>query len=132
MAAKSGEHALRIVASNKHNIALILLDIMMPDMDGYQVCKKLKESPVSANIPIIFLSAKALVDDIKYGFDLGAVDYITKPLNGDLLRARVATHIRLQQQKLALSAQVATLEENAKLREDIEKITHHTRVLKQK
>lgn len=125
MAAKSGEHALRIVASNKHNIALILLDIMMPDMDGYQVCKKLKESPVSANIPIIFLSAKALVDDIKYGFDLGAVDYITKPLNGDLLRARVATHIRLQQQKLALSAQVATLEENAKLREDIEKITHH-------
>tara|TARA_R110002167_G_scaffold332470_1_gene539340 strand:- start:27397 stop:28944 length:1548 start_codon:yes stop_codon:yes gene_type:complete len=125
MAAKSGEHALRIVASNKYNIALILLDIMMPDMDGYQVCRKLKESPVSANIPIIFLSAKALIDDIKYGFDLGAVDYITKPLNGDLLRARVATHIRLQQQQLALSAQVATLEDNAKLREDIEKITHH-------
>lgn len=125
MAAKSGEHALRIAASNKHNIALILLDIMMPDMDGYQVCKKLKDNPDSANIPIIFLSAKALVDDIKYGFDLGAVDYITKPLNGDLLRARVATHIRLQQQKLALSAQVATLEENAKLRVDIEKITHH-------
>jgi len=125
MAAKSGEHALKIVASNKHNIALILLDIMMPEMDGYQVCKKLKESSISVNIPIIFLSAKALVEDIKYGFDLGAVDYITKPLNGDLLRARVATHIRLQQQKIALSEQVATLKENAKLREDIEKITHH-------
>lgn len=125
IAAKSGEHALKIVASNKHNIALILLDIMMPKMDGYQVCAILKESDTSANIPIIFLSAKALVEDIKYGFDLGAVDYITKPLNGDLLRARVATHIRLQQQKLALSAQVATLEENAKLREDMEKITHH-------
>lgn len=125
IAAKSGEHALKIVASNKHNIALILLDIMMPKMDGYQVCKSLKENKTSADIPIIFLSAKALVEDIKYGFDLGAVDYITKPLNGDLLRARVATHIRLQQQKIALSAQVATLKENAKLREDIEKITHH-------
>jgi len=125
MAAKSGEHALRIVNSNKHNIALILLDIMMPEMDGYQVCTKLKAHAISHHIPVIFLSAKALVDDIKYGFDIGAVDYITKPLNGDLLRARVATHIRLQQQKMALAEQVATLEENAKLREDIEKITHH-------
>ncbi len=125
IAAKSGEHALKIVDSNKHNIALILLDIMMPEMDGYQVCKKLKTNLISQQIPIIFLSAKALVDDIKYGFDIGAVDYITKPLNGDLLRARVATHIRLQQQKIALAEQVATLEENAKLREDIEKITHH-------
>ena len=125
IAAKSGQHALKIVASNNHNISLILLDIMMPTMDGYQVCKSLKEIESSANIPIIFLSAKALVEDIKYGFDLGAVDYITKPLNGDLLRARVATHIRLQQQQLALAAQVSTLKENAKLREDIEKITHH-------
>jgi two-component system sensor histidine kinase/response regulator len=125
MAAKSGEHALKIVANDKYNIRLILLDIMMPKMDGYQVCKSLKGHEASASIPVIFLSAKALVEDIKYGFDLGAVDYITKPLNGDLLRARVATHIRLQQQKLDLSAQVATLKENAKLREDIEKITHH-------
>ncbi|ASP49246.1 hybrid sensor histidine kinase/response regulator [Cognaticolwellia beringensis] len=125
MAAKSGEHALKIVANNKHNIRLILLDIMMPTMDGYQVCEMLKADHETANIPVIFLSAKALVEDIKYGFDLGAVDYITKPLNGDLLRARVATHIRLQQQKIALTTQVATLKENAKLREDIEKITHH-------
>lgn len=125
IAAKSGQHALKIVANNNHNISLILLDIMMPEMDGYQVCKSLKKLEKSANIPIIFLSAKALVEDIKYGFDLGAVDYITKPLNGDLLRARVATHIRLQQQNLALAAQVTTLKENAKLREDIEKITHH-------
>jgi two-component system sensor histidine kinase/response regulator len=125
MAAKSGEHALKIVANNKYNIRLVLLDIMMPKMDGYQVCKRLKDHEASAIIPVIFLSAKTLVEDIKYGFDLGAVDYITKPLNGDLLRARVATHIRLQQQKLDLSAQVATLKENAKLRENIEKITHH-------
>lgn len=125
IAAKSGEHALRIVNSDKHNIELVLLDIMMPEMDGYQVCSTLKNDSKTASIPIIFLSAKSEVSDIKYGFDLGAVDYITKPLNGDLLRARVATHIRLQQQKKVLAEQVITLEENAKLREDIEKITHH-------
>lgn len=125
MVAKSGEHALKIVANNKHNIRLILLDIMMPGMDGYQVCQILKVDKASAAIPVIFLSAKSLVEDIKYGFDLGAVDYVTKPLNGDILRARVATHIRLQQQKLALSSQITTLKENAQLREDIEKITQH-------
>ena len=125
IAAKSGEHALKIVNNNKHKIELILLDIMMPEMDGYQVCSALKNSQKTAHIPIIFLSAKSEVADIKYGFELGAVDYITKPLNGDLLRARVATHIRLQQQKSALAEQVKTLKENAKLREDIEKITQH-------
>ena len=125
IAAKSGEHALKIVNSKKHNIELVLLDIMMPEMDGYQVCAKLKSNAETANIPVIFLSAKSEVSDIKYGFDLGAVDYITKPLNGDLLRARVATHIRLKQQNTALEQQVTTLKENAKLREDIEKITHH-------
>lgn len=125
IAAKSGEHALKIINAGKHTIELILLDIMMPNMDGYQVCASLKKQPLTASIPVIFLSAKSEVADIKYGFDLGAVDYITKPLNGDLLRARVATHIRLQQQKAALAQQVVTLKENAKLREDIEKITHH-------
>lgn len=125
IAAKSGAHALKIINGNKHSIELVLLDIMMPDMDGYQVCEKLKSNPNSTHIPVIFLSAKSEVADIKYGFDLGAVDYITKPLNGDLLRARVATHIRLQRQKSALAEQVVTLKENAKLREDIEKITHH-------
>ena len=125
IAAKSGEHALKIINSGKHKIELVLLDIMMPEMDGYQVCSALKNNPKTTNIPVIFLSAKSEVSDIKYGFDLGAVDYITKPLNGDLLRARVATHIRLQQQNTALADQVTTLRENAKLREDIEKITHH-------
>ena len=125
IAAKSGEHALKIINSGKHKIELVLLDIMMPEMDGYQVCSALKNNPKTTNIPVVFLSAKSEVSDIKYGFDLGAVDYITKPLNGDLLRARVATHIRLQQQNTALADQVTTLRENAKLREDIEKITHH-------
>lgn len=64
MAAKSGEHALKIVNNRKQDIRLILLDIMMPDMDGYQVCKSLKANDASANIPVIFLSAKALVEDI--------------------------------------------------------------------
>ncbi len=125
IAAKSGEHALKIVNHDKHKIELILLDIMMPDMDGYQVCSALKNNQKTANIPVIFLSAKSEVADIKYGFELGAVDYITKPINGDLLRARVATHMRLRQQNIALAEQIVTLQENAKLREDIEKITHH-------
>jgi DNA-binding response OmpR family regulator len=125
IAAKSGEHALKIVSSDKHKIELVLLDIMMPEMDGYQVCSALKKNQKTANIPVIFLSAKSEVSDIKHGFELGAVDYITKPLNGDLLRARVATHMRLQQQNTALAEQIVTLQENAKLREDIEKITHH-------
>jgi DNA-binding response OmpR family regulator len=125
IAAKSGEHALKIVNSDKHKIELVLLDIMMPEMDGYQVCSALKNNQKTANIPVIFLSAKSEVADIKYGFELGAVDYITKPLNGDLLRARVATHMRLQQQNTALAEQIVTLQENAKLQEDIEKITHH-------
>ncbi|WP_085297041.1 hybrid sensor histidine kinase/response regulator [Cognaticolwellia mytili] len=125
IAAKSGEHALKIINNGKQKIELVLLDIMMPEMDGYQVCSMLKKNPKTTNIPIIFLSAKSEVADMKYGFELGAVDYITKPLNGDLLRARVATHMRLQQQNTALAEQVMMLQENAKLQEDIEKITQH-------
>jgi DNA-binding response OmpR family regulator len=125
IAAKSGEQALKIVSNPKFTIDLILLDIMMPDMDGYQVCKAIKEQTNNADIPIIFLSAKSEVDDIKHGFELGAVDYITKPLLGDILRARVATHIRLRKNTIALANKVCALIENAKLREDIEKITQH-------
>lgn len=125
IAAKSGQQALKILANDKHSIDLILLDIMMPCMDGFEVCTTIKKQPKTEHIPVIFLSAKTQVDDIKQGFKLGAVDYITKPLNPDLLRARVATHIRLKQHNNALANQINTLEENAKLREDIEKITQH-------
>jgi CheY-like chemotaxis protein len=125
IAAKSGKQAIQIINAHYQKIDLILLDIMMPEVDGYQVCQTLKGNDKTAHIPIIFLTAKTQVADITKGFSLGAVDYITKPLQGDILLARVATHVSLSQQTEQLALQVKTLKENAKLREDIEKITQH-------
>lgn len=123
-AATNGKIALKIANSDKQ-IDLILLDIMMPDMDGFEVCKELKENPGTSSIPVIFLTAKTEISDITAGFTMGAVDYITKPLQPEVLKARVNTHVSLRQSQLALEDQVTTLVENAKLREDIEKLTHH-------
>lgn len=123
-AATNGNIALKIASSDKQ-IDLILLDIMMPDMDGFEVCKELKANPKTARIPVIFLTAKTDISDITLGFNVGAVDYITKPLQPEVLKARVNTHVSLRQSQLALEDQVTTLVENAKLREDIEKLTHH-------
>jgi putative two-component system response regulator len=75
---------------------LILLDIMMPDMDGYEVCRVLKASLATRDIPVIFLTSKTSMEDEQLGFSLGAVDYITKPVSPPLLLARVATHIALK------------------------------------
>ncbi|MFD2167133.1 response regulator [Thalassotalea euphylliae] len=125
IAAKSGRQALQLINSQYKNIDLILLDIMMPEMDGYQVCQAIKSNNKSDKIPVIFLTAKSEVADITKGFSVGAVDYITKPLQGDVLLARVQTHITLKQNQEQLAEQVHTLEETAKLREDMEKITQH-------
>jgi DNA-binding response OmpR family regulator len=75
---------------------LILLDILMPQPDGFQVCKKLKASPMTKDIPIIFLSAKTETGDIVKGFELGAVDYVTKPFKKAELLARINTHLELR------------------------------------
>ncbi len=76
--------------------ALILLDIKLPDIDGYQVCQQLKDNPQTKDIPIIFLSALEDTNDKVRGFNLGAVDYITKPFQSAELLARVRTHLTLQ------------------------------------
>ncbi len=76
---------------------LILLDIMMEDIDGYEVCKRLKANVLTADIPVIFLTVRSDVDDEVHGFNLGAVDYITKPMSPPIVRARVRTHIEIQQ-----------------------------------
>jgi putative two-component system response regulator len=91
--AKSGEEALKILKSN--TFTLILLDIMMPGIDGYEVCKIIKEDPRLMDIPVIFLTAKADIDSLKKGFEVGGVDYITKPFHPEELLARVQTHIEL-------------------------------------
>ena len=76
---------------------LVLLDVVMPEMDGYQVCEQLKNDPRTADIPIIFLTVKSDIDDEVRGFELGAVDYITKPISPPIVKARVATHLALSE-----------------------------------
>jgi len=87
---------------------LILLDIMMPNMDGFEVCKQLKQDATLAEIPIIFLSAKADEDDVIAGLELGAVDYVTKPFKKKELITRVNTHLELQAAKEELRKALAT------------------------
>jgi putative two-component system response regulator len=93
--ATGGEKAIRIAQSDSPP-DLILLDIMMPEIDGYEVCKQLKTASNTRNIPIIFLTAKAEVEDETHGLELGAVDYITKPITPAILLARVKTHLALK------------------------------------
>ena len=93
--ATNGAAALKIV--DKQPPDIILLDIMMPEMDGYEVCRRLKSNPATAEIPIIFLTAKDQTADEAEGFSLGAADYIRKPVKPPILRARVETHIALKQ-----------------------------------
>lgn len=98
--ATSGEAALKAVKEEPPD--LILLDINMPGIDGYQVCKKLKASEEYKDIPIIFLTARADKEDLVQGFEAGAVDYVTKPFNKSELIARVKTHIELYKLKQEL------------------------------
>lgn len=86
---------------------LILLDIMMPGMDGYEVCRKLKSHPRTSRIPVIFLTARNEVTDEVLGFDLGAVDYLTKPVSPPLLRARVRNHLTLASLSRTLQQRIA-------------------------
>jgi putative two-component system response regulator len=97
-AATSGEKALAI-ARTKPQPDLILLDVMMPGMDGYEVCRRLKSDYQTQKIPVIFVTAMNETEDETRGFDLGAVDYITKPVSPSVVRARVRTHISLYDQK---------------------------------
>jgi putative two-component system response regulator len=93
--ASGGEKALRIAQSDNPP-DLILLDVMMPDMDGYEVCRRLKENPGTRDIPVIFLTAKSAVDDERMGFELGACDYIAKPVSPPIVMARVKNHLALK------------------------------------
>ena len=93
--AMNGEKALqRTMSDNPPD--LILLDVMMPGMDGYEVCRRLKAEPRTRDIPVIFVTAKGEVEDETLGFALGAVDYITKPISPPIVQARVKTHLMLK------------------------------------
>ena len=93
--APSGARALKIARSGTPP-DLILLDIMMPEMDGYEVCRQLKADPQTVDIPVIFLTAKTEVQDEQKGFELGAVDYISKPISPPLVLARVRTSLTIK------------------------------------
>ncbi len=102
--AKSGKSALSSVEKNTPD--LILLDVMMPEMDGYEVCRILKADPKTSSIPIIFVTAMDHDKDELKGFGLGAIDYLTKPVHPSVVKARVSTHLVLQEQKIELEKEV--------------------------
>lgn len=93
--ATSGEKALSL-AAGEHQPDLILLDILMPHMDGYEVCRRLKEEPRTSEIPVVFVTARDATSDEEKGFLLGAVDYISRPFSPAIVRARVRTHLSLK------------------------------------
>jgi len=98
--ATSGKEALEWLDSKQFD--LVLLDIMMPEMDGFEVCKRIKENPATREVSVIFLTAKADFQSIIQGFESGAVDYITKPYNRKELLVRVRTHLTMQLQRKQL------------------------------
>jgi sigma-B regulation protein RsbU (phosphoserine phosphatase) len=109
--ATSGADALEIAASDDRP-DLVLLDIMMPEMDGYEVCRRLKADPRTQDVPVIFVTAMSEVDDETKGFSLGAVDYITKPIRPPIVQARVAAHLELALARRTLAAQNKVLRES--------------------
>lgn len=107
--AKSGQKALEIAMLDQPD--LILLDIMMPEMDGYQVCRILKSDKKTGNIPVIFITARKEDEDETRGFELGAVDYITKPFSPAIVKARVKTHLSLKNARETLKRHNIVLEQ---------------------
>ncbi|MCL1050256.1 two-component system response regulator [Shewanella abyssi] len=95
-----------LVLAQKNPPDIILLDVMMPGMNGYEVCERLKKDPLTCHIPVIFVTALADTADETQGFSLGAVDYITKPVSAPVVQARVKTHLALYDQKRLLEQEV--------------------------
>ncbi|MGD9732454.1 MAG: HD domain-containing phosphohydrolase [Desulfamplus sp.] len=104
-----------IDAAKKVMPDIILMDIMMPEMDGYEACKRLKADKNTAQIPVIFITAMNATEDERLGFEVGGVDYITKPISPTILLARVSIHIALYNQQIACEKKV--IERTAKLEE---------------
>ncbi len=106
--AQSGEEALKLLKNSVFD--LVLLDIMMPGIDGFEVCRRIKDDPLMMDIPVVFLTAKVDIDSLSEGFSVGGVDYITKPFNSDELLMRVRTHVKLYQSQKLLKENNLSLE----------------------
>jgi len=121
--ALSGKQALQAASEEKPD--MILLDVIMPEMDGFETCRRLKANDIIKNIPVIFLTAKTAEEDMLKGFEVGGVDYVTKPFSPVVLLARVNTHINLKFAYEKLEKQKIALEESAILRENVDRIIQH-------
>jgi putative two-component system response regulator len=122
--AASGEKALRI-ARSKSPPDLILLDIMMPVLDGYEVCRQLQADAATREIPVIFLTALTEIEDERRGLELGAVDYITKPVSPPIVKARVRTHLQLK------AAADFLRDKNAFLEQEVARRTREVRAIQE-
>ncbi len=100
-------HIALALANREPRPDLILLDVVMPEMNGHDVCRQLKANPQTKDIPVIFITARSEVEDVAYGFSLGAADYITKPMQAAILLARVRTHLSLGDERHHLEELVA-------------------------
>lgn len=127
--ARNGHEMLQYAADMPD---LILLDVMMPEMDGYECCLRLKANEMTRDIPVIFVTAKIEMADEVRGLEVGAVDYITKPVQGPVVRARVRTHLALRQARELIAQQNREIQKQneelrvaAQLRDDVEQIVRH-------
>ncbi len=120
---KSGVEAIQ--KASQIDFDLILLDIMMPGMDGYEVCEILKKNPNTSHIPIIFLTAKTEAEDVVHAFELGGADYLTKPFNAMELLSRVQTHVRLKRSLEAFEVANKQLRESSNTKDKMFSIISH-------
>lgn len=121
--ATNGRDALVMAERNLPD--LILLDIQMQEMDGYEVCKALKQMPSQVDIPVIFVTAMSQQEDEALGLNLGAVDYITKPINPELVQLRIKNHLELKRQNDQLREQMDLIaSQNQVLKDSIKRVKH--------
>ena len=133
--ALNGEKALQIAGSKKPP-DIILLDIMMPGMDGYEVCRRLKSDAITQDIPVIFVTSMGEVEDETKGLELGAIDYITKPIRPPIVQARVKSHIELKEARENLKNQNEILEQRVEERTrevlDLQRVEFELRAAQEK
>lgn len=133
--ARTGETALQRVHYDAPD--LILLDVLMPGIDGFETCRRLKADPATAAIPVIFMTSLASAEDKVHGFEVGAVDYVTKPLQQSEVLARITTHLRLQQMTQQLrqehrQLEISSREEKTRLFAAVRQQQAHLRALTNK
>lgn len=112
--ASNGQEALVLASANPPD--LILVDVMMPVMDGFEVCRRLKDNATTNHVPVIFITAKNEIKDEELGFAVGASDFIHKPISAPIVAARVRTHLKIKFMQDYLRSENSKLQENANVK----------------